>query len=259
MGKLLAIDGLNIVRRLYEASDEEDAVLRADKALRHALASFARLLAAHQPTHAFVAFDAGGDTWRHQLHASYRQSRKPMPDELQRVLPELHARLRDTGLCIVSVPGVEADDVIATAILRWLQEARGEATVVSTDKDLHGLIAHGALVWDHFKNEWHDSEWVQAKFGVPPALLPDLLALVGDVPDGIPGVSKVGIKTAARLLQSYGSIDGIMAGAGILKDALGERLRSEREQLMLSRELTALKADVLLGVTWNMLACASQN
>ncbi|HWT72477.1 MAG TPA: 5'-3' exonuclease H3TH domain-containing protein [Oxalicibacterium sp.] len=258
MGRLLAIDGLNIVRRLYEASDEEDAVLRADKALRHALAAFARLLSSHQPTHAFAAFDAGGHTWRHALHTAYRQNRKPMPEELQRVLPDLHARLADTGLRVVTVPDVEADDVIATAVLRWLQEARGEAIVVSTDKDLHGLIEHGALIWDHFKNEWHDSAWVQAKFGVPPDLLPDLLALVGDVPDGIPGVSKVGVKTAARLLQSYGSIDGIMAGAGILKDALGERLRGEREQLMLSRQLTALKTDVRLGVTWNMLACAPQ-
>jgi 5'-3' exonuclease len=258
MGKLLAIDGLNIVRRLYEASDEEDAALRADKALRHALAAFVRLLSFHQPTHALAAFDAGGHTWRHALHVNYRQNRKAMPDELQHVLPDLHARLADIGLCVLAVPDVEADDVIATGVLRWLQEARGEAIIVSTDKDLHGLIAHGALVWDHFRNEWHDSEWVQAKFGVPPALLPDLLALVGDVPDGIPGVSKIGIKTAARLLQSYGSIDGIMAGAGILKDALGERLRGEREQLMLSRRLTALKTDVRLGVTWNMLVCAPQ-
>ncbi|HTH43857.1 MAG TPA: 5'-3' exonuclease H3TH domain-containing protein [Oxalicibacterium sp.] len=258
MGKLLAIDGLNIVRRLYEASDEEDAGLRTDKVLRHASAAFTRLLSSHQPTHALAAFDAGGHTWRHTLHASYRQNRKPMPDELQHALPDLFARLANAGLQVVSVAGVEADDVIATSVLRWLQEARGEAIIVSTDKDLHGLIAHGALVWDHFKNEWHDEAWVQAKFGVPPDLLPDLLALVGDVPDGIPGVSKIGVKTAAKLLQSYGSIDGIMAGAGILKDALGERLRNEREQLKLSRELTALKADVRLGVTWNMLACTPQ-
>jgi 5'-3' exonuclease len=257
MGKLLAIDGLSIVRRLYEASDEADAGLRADKTLRHALAAFTKLLANHKPTHALAAFDAGGRTWRHELHAAYRQSRTPMPAELQQGLQELQARLTGIGMHAVSVPDVEADDVIATGVLRWLGEERGEAIVVSTDKDLHGLIAHGALVWDHFKNEWHDSEWVQAKFGVPPALLPDLLALVGDAPDGIPGVSKVGMKTAAKLLQSYGSIEGIMAGAGILKDALGERLRNEHEQLVLSRKLTSLKTDVRIGVTWNMLACAT--
>jgi DNA polymerase-1 len=259
MGKLLAIDGWNIVRRLYEASDEADAAARADKALRHASSAFARLLAHHQPTHAFVAFDTGGHTWRHELHAAYRQNRTPMPAELQQALPELQAQLAAIGMRSLAVPEVEADDVIATAVMRWLREERGEAILVSTDKDLHGLIAQGALIWDHFRNEWHDSDWVQAKFGVAPAQLPDLLALVGDAPDGIPGVSKIGMKTAARLLQNYGSIEGIMAGAGILKDALGERLRKESANLALSRQLTALKTDVRIGVTWNMLACAPRH
>jgi len=149
---------------------------------------------------------------------------------------------------------VEADDAIATCVLRWLAEGRGEAIVASTDKDLHVLIAEGALLWDHFRNEWHDAAWVEEKFGVPPALLADLLALTGDAADGIPGVEKVGVKTAARLLQNYGSIERIMAGAGILKDAMGERLRRDAEQLAVSRQLVALKTDVHLGVTWNRLA-----
>jgi len=154
----------------------------------------------------------------------------------------------------VCVPGVEADDVIGTVVLRWLAESRGDATVASTDKDLHGLIAHGARVWDHFKGEWHDHAWVERKWGVPPEQLPDLLALMGDVTDSIPGVSKVGVKTAARLLRTYGTLDAIMAGAGILKDSLGETLRKEREMLYLSRQLVELKTDVRVGVTWNMLA-----
>jgi len=254
MGTLLAVDGLHVVRRLYEASDEPDLALRADAALRSALAAFGRLLAQHAPTHVLPAFDAGGTTWRHELHADYRRNRAEMPAELQQVLPALQARLDAMGLHAVSVPGVKADDVIATAVLRWLKEARGEAVVVSAGRDLYALLAHGASIWDHARNAWRDATWVEAKFGVPPAMLPDLFALVGDMPDGIPGVSKVGMKTAAKLLRSYGSIDGIMAGAGILKDALGERLRREQAQLALSRKLTALKADVHVGVTWNMLA-----
>jgi 5'-3' exonuclease len=154
---------------------------------------------------------------------------------------------------------VEADDVIGTAVLRWLGEGRGDAIIASTDKDLHVLIAHGALLWDHFKGEWHDAKWVEDKFGVPPDMLADLLALVGDASDNIPGVSKVGVKTAARLLHSYGSLEGIMAGAGILKNPLGERLRKERETLFLSRKLVALKTDVLMGVTWNRLAFDMQH
>jgi DNA polymerase-1 len=256
MGKLLAIDGLSIVRRLYEANDETDLTVKAENAFRYALSAFTKMLAFHQPTHVLPAFDAGGHTWRHDLHAAYRANRTPMPNELQQGLPDFYERLRSTGLTVIAVPGVEADDVIATGVRRWLHEARGEAVVVSTDKDLHVLIADGAMLWDHFKGEWHDGNWVEEKFGVPPAMLADLLALVGDVPDGIPGVSKVGMKTAAKLMQSYGSIERIMAGAGILKDALGERLRNERDMLELSRKLVELKADVHLGVTWNMLTFA---
>jgi protein Xni len=254
MGKLLAIDGLNIVRRVYEASPEPDSQDKAETALRHALSSFRKLLAAHQPTHVLPAFDFGGPTWRHALYPRYREQRAPMPSYLRAALPQFHERLAADGLHVLAIPEVEADDVIGTAVMRWLQEGRGEAIVASTDKDLHGLIAHGALVWDHFKGEWHDDAWVRNKFGVAPELLLDLLALMGDVTDGVPGVSKVGMKTAARLLNAYGDLDAVMAGAGILKTPVGERLRAEKDILMLSRQLVRLKTDVTLGVTWKMLA-----
>lgn len=177
-----------------------------------------------------------------------------MPEALKERLPDFYVQLTELGLHVLSIPEVEADDVIATGVLRWLGEGRGEAIIVSTDKDLHTLIEHGAVIWDHFKGEWHDSKWVEAKFGVPPEMLTDLLALMGDISDGIPGVSKVGVKTAAKLLNSYGTIDRIMAGAGILKNTLGEKLRKDKDQLYMSRQLVALKDDVRMGVTWNMLA-----
>jgi len=254
MGKLLAIDALNIVRRVYEANDEEDLERKAEMALRHSLSSFRKLLTTHQPTHVLAAFDFGGTTWRHALYPRYREQREAMPLALKDGLPDFQARLAEWGVHAVSIPDVEADDAIATCVLRWLSEARGEAIIASTDKDLHVLIADGALVWDHFRNEWHDHAWVEAKFGVSPEQLGDLLALSGDAADGIPGIAKVGVKTAAKLLQSYGNIDRIMAGAGILKDAMGERLRKDAAQLVVSRQLVALKTDVRLGVTWNMLS-----
>ena len=254
MSKLLAIDGLNIVRRVYEASPDEDSPDKAATALRHALSSFRRLLTTHAPTHVLPAFDFGGPTWRHALYPRYREQRAPMPSCLREALPDFHEKLAAEGLTVVMIPEVEADDVIGTAVLRWLAEGRGEAIVATTDKDLHGLIANGALVWDHFKGEWHDDAWVRAKFGVAPELLPDLLALMGDPTDGVPGVSKVGMKTAAKLLNAYGDLDAVMAGAGILKTPIGERLRAERDILYLSRQLVQLKTDVRLGVTWNMLA-----
>lgn len=257
MGKLLAIDGLNIVRRVYEASAEPDSQDKADTALRHALSSFRKLLATHAPTHVLAAFDYGGTTWRHALYPRYREHRTPMPACLRDALPAFHQRLHADGMHVLMLPDVEADDVIGTGVMRWLDEGRGEAIVASSDKDLHCLVAHGALVWDHFKGEWHDEAWVRAKFGVAPEQLVDLLALMGDATDGVPGVSKVGMKTAAKLLNAYGDLDAVMAGAGILKTPVGERLRAERDTLYLSRQLVQLKTDVRLGVTWNMLAYES--
>lgn len=257
MGKLLAIDGLNIVRRVYEANPDPDSADKAEAALRHSLSSFHKLLHTHEPTHVLAAFDFGGTTWRHALYPQYRENRTPMPDVLRERLPDFYQKLADFGLTVVSVPEVEADDVIATAVLRWLGEGRGDAVIASTDKDLHVLIAQGATIWDHFKGEWHDRKWVEIKFGVPPEMLTDLLALMGDVSDDIPGVSKVGIKTAAKLLRAYGSLEAVMAGAGILKGPLGERLRKDRDLAYLSRQLVTLKTDVVMGVSWKMLAYSS--
>lgn len=254
MHKLLAIDGLNIVRRVYEANPEPDSAQKAATAVKNSTASFQRLLATHQPTHVLAAFDYGGPTWRHALHPDYQKHAASTPEALRGELPHLYEALAAMGLTVVSVPEVEADDVIATVVLRWLGEGRGPAVIASTDKDLHVLIEQGAILWDHFKSEAHDRAWVEQRFGVGPDMLPDFLALVGDRVHGIPGVQKVGEKTAARLLQSYKTLEGVMNGAGILKDALGERLRKDRDNAFLSRELVGLKTDVRVGVTWNMLA-----
>lgn len=261
MAKLLAIDGMHIVRRIYEANDEPAPSDKAEAALRHALSSFRRLLATHQPTHVLCAFDQAGHaphTWRHALHPGYRAHHTAPPEQLRERLPAFFDQLRTLGVAIVSVPDVAAKDMIGTTVLRWLQETRGEAIIASTDKDLHCLIAQGALLWDHFKQEWHDRQWVEQKFSVSPELLPELLALAGEPSDNIPGVSKVGAKTAAKLLQNYGNLDKVLSGAGILKNPLGERLRKERDALDLSRKLVALKTDVRLGVSWKMLAYGSE-
>lgn len=227
---------------------------KAATAVKNSIASFQRLLSTHQPTHVLAAFDYGGPTWRHALHRDYQKNATTTPEVLRAELPHLYEALSGMGLTVVSVPEVEADDVIATVVLRWLGESRGPAIVASTDKDLHVLIDQGAILWDHFKSEAHDRAWVEQRFGVGPEMLTDFLALVGDKAHGVPGVQKVGEKTAARLLQSYRSLEGVMNGAGILKDALGERLRNDRDNAFLSRELVSLKTDVWLGLTWKMLA-----
>jgi protein Xni len=253
MGKLLAIDGLNIVRRVYEANPDEDSPEKAELALRNSFSSFRRLLDTHQPTHVLAAFDFGGATWRNEIYPQYRANRTPMPAVLREQLPEFYNMLSRLGLKVVCLEGVEADDVIATAVLRWLGEGRGDAIVSSTDKDLHVLISFGALLWDHFKNEWHDRAWVEKKFDVTPEMLTDFLALCGDSTDGIPGVEGIGQKSAAKLLNAYKTLEGIMAGAGILLTTTGQKLRAGRDMAFLSRELVKLKTDVRLGVTWKTL------
>lgn len=257
MEKLLTIDGLAIVRRVYEASSQEaEPFDKVEPALRHSLSSFKKLLAAHQPSHVLAVFEDGGPTWRHALYPPYRSNRLPVPAELQASLPGFHAALAGIGVAVVVVPQVEAEDVMATAILHWMAEQRGEAVVASSAKNLLILLAQGATIWDHFKGEWHDRAWLEKKFAVRPEQVPDLLALMGNPSKGIPGVSKVGIKAAARLLQHYDTLEGVMAGAGILMNPLGENLRRERQAALLYRRLASLKTDVRLGVTWNRLAFA---
>lgn len=255
MSKLLAIDGFSVLRPIFEANSEPDFSKRAQDALDNALSSFGRLLGAHLPSHVLVAFDAGGNTWRHALYPRYRENRVPMATELRDRIPDFFVQLEQMGLRPLCIEGVEADDVIATGIMRWLAEGHGDAIIVTSDKDLYQLIKFGAVVCDPFeRGEIRDAAWVQKKFGVRVEQLGDYLALMGDAVDGVPGVPKIGKKKAAELLQRYGTIDNVMAGAGLLLDTTGRALRSNKANLYLSRQLVALKTDVTLGVTWRMLA-----
>lgn len=253
-GKLLVIDGVSIVRRVYEANTEPESPDKAEHAIRSSASFFRKMLSTHAPTHALAAFDFGGNTWRHDIHPPYREHGASMPPLLHERMHHLHEILGAQGLHVLSVPGVDANDVIATAVMRWLNESRGDVVIAASSRNAQVLIAQGALVWEPFKGEWRDRAWVEQKYGVQAELLTDLFALVGDPAHAVPGVSKIGLKTAARLLQSYKSLEGIMAGAGILKNTTGEKLRKEGDQAFLSRELVTLKTDVRLGVTWKTLA-----
>jgi DNA polymerase-1 len=250
-GHLVLIDGLNIARRVYEANPAPDSADKAQSAVRNSLSSFRRVLEEHQPTHVLAPFDFGGTTWRHALYPDYRKKRKPMPAELREVLPDLYEKLNAMGIPTISVPGVEADDVLATVFGHWAM--RGKATIVSTDKDLAVLVAQGAGVRDHFNMEWRDEAWILNKFGVVPGLLHDLLALTGDSSDDIPGVDKIGTKSAAKLLNQFGSLDGVLANADQVKGVQGENLRASTDIVKLARQLVAFKTDMQLGLTWRAL------
>lgn len=251
---LLLIDGLNIARRCYEANPAEDSPDKAQAAVRSAFGSFKRALSEHKPDFAVAAFDFGGHTWRHDLYPDYRAKRKPMPQVLRDVLPQLKAQLEEKlDLASVTVEGVEADDVLALLQGVWSKAGKGKSIVMSTDKDLAFLMTQGALIRDHFAPEWRNAAWVEKKFFVRPELLHDVLALMGDEVDGVPGVAGIGAKTAAKLLNEHGGLDQVLAAAATMKGAVGEKLRAQADMALLSRKLVAFKTDFPLGLTWSAI------
>jgi len=212
-----------------------------------------RLIEQREPERLAVIFDAPGKTFRHEDFADYKANRPEMPPELREQLEPLFEMIDALGVQRVSVPGVEADDVIATLV----SEARekGEGVLISSgDKDLAQLVGDGVVLEDTMQDKRYDPDAVEAKFGVPPERVGDLLALTGDTSDNIPGVEKVGPKTAAKWLNKYGSLDEVIAHADEIGGKIGDNLRNALEQLPLSRRLVSLKVDVDLDFSLDDLA-----
>jgi len=212
-----------------------------------------RLMREYQPEYVAVVFDAKGKTFRDDLYPAYKANRPPMPDELRSQVPLVHDLVSALGLPLVIEPGVEADDVIAT-LARQARKAGMQTIVSSGDKDLAQLVDGGVKMIDTMTNVEYDRAMVETKFGVPPERIVDFLTLVGDSSDNVPGVPKVGPKTAAKWLQEYGSLDEVIAHAGDIGGKVGESLRASIDQLPLSRQLVTVKDDVTLTVTPQSLA-----
>ncbi|MFP5507121.1 MAG: DNA polymerase I [Gammaproteobacteria bacterium] len=204
-----------------------------------------RLLADYAPEHIAVVFDARGKTFRDDMFEHYKANRPPMPDDLAAQIEPLHRLVAALGFPILQVPGVEADDVIGT--LARQAAARGLPVVISTgDKDMAQLVDERVTLVNTMFNTTLDTAGVIDKFGVPPERIIDYLALVGDTSDNIPGVPKVGPKTAAKWLNEYGSLDAIVERAGEISGKVGESLRDNLDQLKLSRELATIRCNVEL-------------
>ncbi len=203
------------------------------------------LIREYQPEHMAVVFDARGKTFRHALYPEYKANRPSMPEELAAQVEPLHAVVRAMGLPLLQVPDVEADDVIGT-LARQAGE-QGIDTVISTgDKDMAQLVNRHVSLVNTMSQTSLDEAGVAEKFGVTPGQIIDYLALMGDSSDNIPGVPKVGPKTAAKWLGTYGTLDNLIANAGAIKGKVGESLREHLEQLPLSRELTTIRSDLEL-------------
>ncbi len=198
-----------------------------------------------KPTHLCAVFDAPGGNFRHQLYPGYKAHRPPMPPELAAQVELVHDVIDAFGIQRLAVPGFEADDVIAT-VARLAAGAGMDVVICSSDKDLMQLCCDGIRVLDTMKNRMLGPPEVLEKFGVPPDLVGDVLALTGDSVDNVPGVEGIGPKTAAELVNRYGSLSELLAHAGEVKGKRGMALVAARDAVLLSRELVRLRDDVPL-------------
>ncbi len=243
MNTLLLIDGLNILRRCYEANPAADSVLKAESAASAALQSMRRGVREHKPTHCAVVFDAAGPNWRHAIYPAYKEHRQPMSEFLSDELMLMKERMHEAGWALMSLEGEEADDTI-WGVTEAARDEGEDVVVLSTDKDLVRLAALGARIYNHFDRQWRDATWCQGRFGVQPEQLTDFLALMGDSVDGIPGVDSIGAKTAAKLLHEHGTLQAILDAAvgGRIKGKGGERLVAQRDIALMSQQLAALRS-----------------
>jgi len=243
---LVLVDGSSYLYRAFHAlPDLRSPGGEPTGAIYGVLNMLRRLVNDHKADFLGCVFDAKGKTFRDEVYPQYKAHRPAMPDELARQIEPLMEAIRAMGWPLLVVDGVEADDVIAT--LASEASARDVRTIISTgDKDLAQLVDPRVTLINTMSNETLDVDGVTAKFGVAPGRIVDYLALVGDSVDNIPGVEKVGPKTAAKWIAQYGSLEGVLAHAAEIPGVVGENLRKVRDWLGTARELVTVKRDVRL-------------
>ena len=253
---LILIDGSSYLFRAYHALPPLTNSKGLNTGAAKGVVGMVRRLVADYPgDQVVVVFDAKGPTFRNDIYAEYKANRPPMPEELREQIEPIHAMIRAMGLPLVCVGGVEADDVIGTLALQ--AAARQQSVLISTgDKDMAQLVGDHVTLISTMRNTTMDHSGVVEKFGVPPELIIDLLALQGDKVDNIPGVPGVGEKTALALLQNLGGLNDIYADLSRVADLpvrgaqkLGARLAEHRESADLSYRLATIKTDCALELS----------
>ncbi|MBX9960995.1 MAG: DNA polymerase I [Burkholderiaceae bacterium] len=244
---LLLVDGSSYLYRAFHAMPDLRAVpgdptSPPTGAIRGMINMLQSLRKDVHADFAACVFDAKGPTFRDALYPEYKAQRAPMPDDLRAQIEPIHEVVRLMGWKVLDVPGVEADDVIGT-LARAAAEQGVEVLISSGDKDLAQLVNAHITIVDTMNGKRRDVAGVEAEFGVPPALMIDFQTLVGDAVDNVPGVEKVGPKTAAKWLQEYGSLDNIVANAAAIKGVAGENLRKAVDWLPTGRQLLTIKTD----------------
>ena len=246
---LVLVDGSSYLYRAYHAMPDlraipGDPASPATGAIRGMVNMMQSLRHDVPADYAVCVFDASGPTFRDDLYTEYKATRSPMPDDLRSQIEPIHEVVDLLGWKVVAVPGVEADDVIAT--LANMAAAQGMDVIVSSgDKDLSQLVNERITIIDTMNGKRRDVAGVTTEFGVPPEKMIDFQALIGDTVDNVPGVTKVGPKTAAKWLEEYGTLDNLIANADAIKGVAGNNLRDAiaSGQLALSRQLVTMKTD----------------
>ncbi|MBP6221725.1 MAG: DNA polymerase I, partial [Limnohabitans sp.] len=241
---LLLVDGSSYLYRAFHAMPDLRAVpgdptSAATGAIRGMINMMERLRKDVPAVYAACVFDAKGPTFRDEMYPEYKAHRSPMPDDLRTQIEPIHELVRLMGWTVLDVPGVEADDVIATLAHTAAQQGI-QVTVSSGDKDLSQLVNAHITIIDTMNGKVRDVAGVTEEFGVPPSLMIDYQTLVGDPVDNVPGVHKVGPKTAAKWLLEYGSLDKLMENAHEIKGVAGENLRQAVDWLPKGRALVTM-------------------
>ena len=256
---LILIDGSSYLYRAYHALPPlMSSKNQPTGAIRGVISMINKILLDHPNSPLAVIFDAKGKTFRHEMYKDYKANRPPMPEDLVKQIEPINQIVEALGIKLLSIKGVEADDVIGT-LAKEASEA-GLNTVISTgDKDMTQLVNKHIKVVNTMSNELLDERGVENKFGVKPELIIDYLALVGDTSDNVPGVEKVGPKTAVKWLIEYGSLDEVIKNAEKISGKVGENLRNGLSQLNISKELVTIKKDVSLEIGIKDLAVGKPN
>lgn len=239
------VDGSAYIYRAYHAITP---LTNSQGLATHAALGFIntlqRIIKERQPTHLAVAFDLKGPTFRHKIYPQYKANRPAMPDDLSCQIPYIHKLVAALGIPSLQAPGAEADDLIASAA-RTLSHQNIPVVVVSGDKDLLQLVGDQITAWEPMKDVLMDSTFITNKYAIRAPQLLDFFALMGDKSDNVPGVSGVGPKTAAKLLNDYESLDNLLANLDRLKKSkLKDNLQAQQEMALLSRDLIRLKEDI---------------
>jgi DNA polymerase I len=253
MKTLLLVDGSSFLYRAFHAMpDLRNRQGEPTGAVYGVLNMLRRLRQDYPSDYSLCVFDAKGKTFRDEWYPQYKANRPSMPADLAQQIEPLHQAIQASGWKIAAIEGVEADDVIGTLANQAAKD--GVRSIIATgDKDLAQLVNEHVALVNTMSNEVLDEAGVTAKFGVPPGLIVDLLTLTGDVVDNVPGVEKVGPKTAVKWLQQHGTLENLMRNADTIGGVVGANLRNALDWLPMARRLITVKCDVDLPLAYNEL------